>query len=188
MIPVQDQELTQMVKSKTGIELSTFYISESEKVWGMMAGIPGKPTMLLSKPLYECFNKDELQFVVLHELGHYASQHSIKELVVSLTLLGAGFFILKRMKTLKAALVTSVCLGILFGLLALQCGKFNEYEADQYAMTRMDNPEGAVQAAYRFKEAYNQPDKETLMHILLFRRIPYYERINTARKEIEARE
>jgi Zn-dependent protease with chaperone function len=184
---VENLELTQTIAAKTGVDLPYFYISDSEKVWGMMAGIPGRPTMVLSRPLYESFTMDELQFVVLHEMGHYKNQHSVKEFFVSLILLGISFNLLKKMHKTRPALITAVCLGFFFGVLAIQYGMVNERQADHYAITRMDHPSGAVEAAYRFRDAYNQPDHDDLLHRLLFRRIPYYERVENARAEIVKR-
>lgn len=185
--PHQDSDLTKMIQAKTGVNLSTFYLSDSKQLFGMMSGIPGHPTLLLSEALYSTFSEDELQFVVLHEMGHYVQMHTAKETLLGIILVTLGILILKKQRQVKKTLLVSIILGAVFGLILLQYGKFNEYEADHYAITKMDDPQGAIDAAYRFKEAYSHPDRDSSIHMLFYRRIPYYERINTAEIEIANR-
>lgn len=187
IVSTTNPELTQMITNKTGVQLSVFYISQSSEIFGMMSGIPGHPTMLLSEPLYKTFDYDELQFVLLHEMGHLVLQHTLKELALGAVLAILGILLLKRVKNFKQALILSAILGSIFGVIALQYGKLNEYAADQFAIDRMNNPTGAIDAAYKFKDAYNQPEKDSLKFILFYRRIPYYERIEIAKREIERR-
>src|SRR4030066_1530533 len=68
-----------LIKSKTGLQLESFRIIASPRLYAVMIGVPGKPYMLLSSRLNQEFTDSEKEYVVLHETGHYLLHHAIKE-------------------------------------------------------------------------------------------------------------
>ena len=69
-ISLKDKWIHETVLKKTGLRLLDITIFHDKKMYGMMAGIPFWPKMILSEGLYKALNKDELEWVILHEAGH----------------------------------------------------------------------------------------------------------------------
>lgn len=184
---LQDQKVQSLLKDKADLDSVTIYLAESKAPYGMMAGFPGHPVMVLSKNLYETFSFDQLEFVVFHEAGHYIYWHSVQEFVFGLILAILGIFIIKKLQGKVNVYFLAIFLGSIFGVFALNFGKLKESEADAFAIQKMTNPNGAVEAAYKFKEAYDQPEKDNFWESIMFRRIPFYERIKNAEEEINNR-
>ncbi len=67
---VENPQIQQLIKDKTRIDVESIKISESDR-----------PQLFLSRELYNSFTPDEVEYVVLHEAGHYALAHSVKELL-----------------------------------------------------------------------------------------------------------
>jgi Zn-dependent protease with chaperone function len=111
---------------------------ETDKVWGMMAGLPPKPYMVISNDAYENMTKDELQWVLLHEVGHWVLGHNIKMILVQAVFILIGFFILQYIHVYQWLL--AVFLGILLAAIHTQVARLFEYEANSYALSRMDHP------------------------------------------------
>ena len=185
---VEDRQLTDMIRQKTGVEVKTITISESERPFGMMVGIPGRPQLILSRALYRDFSPDELQYVVLHETGHYAFAHSLKELGLGLALLVVGVLMLRRTRKGWLGVVVAIVLGFVFGVTLIQQGKYNELQADAYSLSHMDNPEGMITATERFRSYYGVSYTQTnnkVFQWLFYRGNPYDNRIKMAKAEIE---
>jgi len=67
---IKDEWIKNVVKKKTGLNLFDVTLFHDKKMYGMIAGLPFWPKMILSTGLYKSFNKDELEWVILHEAGH----------------------------------------------------------------------------------------------------------------------
>src|SRR3990167_7649858 len=75
----QDKWITNLVNKTSEVKLQKFLLVGSRELFGGMSGLPGKPLLSLSKTLYKTFTQKELEYVILHELGHYINIHPLKE-------------------------------------------------------------------------------------------------------------
>lgn len=98
-----------------------------------------KPYMIISKDAYEKFNKDEMQWLLFHESGHYILWHSGKMILLHLFFLFVGFIILS---SISSKILLTFLLGILFAIIYIQIVRRFEYEANYFALSKMDNPKG----------------------------------------------
>src|SRR3989344_1925236 len=62
---VNDQWIKSTVKKKTGLSLLDITIFHDKRMYGMMAGLPFWPKLIISEGLYKSFNKDEMEWVIL---------------------------------------------------------------------------------------------------------------------------
>ncbi|HIH11203.1 TPA: M48 family metalloprotease [Candidatus Woesearchaeota archaeon] len=185
---IKDERIYKLLLSKTKAQIKSIKISESALPFGMMIGIPNRPQLILSRKLYGTFNQDEIDYVVLHEAGHYMLHHSIKELLLGLLFLVVGIFLLNNVTIFSVGVIPAFLLGIGFGILMIQIGRMKELEADKYTLARITNPEGMVTATERFRNAYkNRSSNNKLIRLLLYRGNPYENRIRMANEEIQRR-
>lgn len=181
---IKDKKISEVLWKKAKTKIETIKISESNLLFGAMAGIPGNPQLYLSRKLYESFNWDELEYVLMHEAGHYKLGHSVKELLEGLVFFGIGIAILNKYPNVFLAAI----LGLFFGILMIQIAKFKEVEADTYSLERVGNPKGMITATKKFKNAWKfQDPNNKLIRFLLYRGNPYENRIWMANKEMNRR-
>ncbi len=183
---VHNDSIRQLIKNKTGIEVKTIKISESNSPFGMMIGIPTKPQLLLSRILYDTFTPDELEYVVLHEVGHYYLWHTVTELAIGIILFVDGIVILGSTPSLYKSVPTALLLGLVFGVIMVRLGRLNEYQADAYSLRHMTNPRGMVLATNKFKSHY-KGNRNKIIEFLFYRGNPFDNRIKMAEAEIERR-
>jgi len=180
---IKDSPIIGVIKDKTGLILDSFRIIASPRLYAVMIGVPGKPYMMLSSKLNQEFTGSEKEYVVLHETGHYLLHHTVKEAVFFLTLFAIGCLLIR-----KRPWYFIPTIGIVFGLLYIQFGMKNEYEADHFAATHISDPNGMITATEKFKNQNFPPiDDNGIKWKLLYRSTPYNERINIANKEIKSR-
>ena len=186
---VKDKKLLDLIIRKAKLHLSCIRISSSSKLWGMMIGLPKLPLMFLSRPVYETFTEDELEYVILHETGHYVLSHSTKLAVLYFSLLGMGF----------AAVSNSdnpffwIIIAVIIGGIQLQISRLCEHDADSFALRHIANPKGMITATRKFEKSYRDlkwlhHSEDTLLSRLMYMGIPYNERVRSAEREIKRRE
>lgn len=181
---IKDKHISNIILQKTNTKIEYIKISESDYLFGMMVGIPGNPQLILSRKLYETFDPDELEYVLLHEAGHYQLAHSVKELLYGLMLGVIGVFILIKYPNTIFALF----LGLFFGIVMVQIGRYKEIQADRYSLKRMANPEGMIIATEKLKKAWHdKSSKNPIVRLLFYRGNPYENRIKMAEAEIQRR-
>lgn len=185
---IKDKTLLDLIVKKTGLRLASIRISSSAKPWGMMIGLPRFPYMILSRTLYENFNPDEVEYVVLHETGHYVLAHSAKLAVLFVSFLTMGFVLISN----STALFTWMSVGLVIGMVMIRMSRIFEYEADDFAVKHMANPQGMITATHKFQEAYKNfdlipHDEDTPIGTFIYMGIPYNQRVRTAEKEIQRR-
>lgn len=169
--------ISKILSAKAKTKIDTIKMTESDLLFGMMVGIPGNPQLILSRKLYETFSKDELEYVILHEAGHYKLGHSVKELTEGIVFFGLGLLILNRFPNLLLAAV----LGLIFGILMIQLAKISELEADNFSLKRVGNPKGMITATEKFYKVWKHQDpKSPLIRFLFYRGNPYENRIKMA--------
>jgi len=186
---INDNELQQLIFNKTGVNIKSIKISESKRPFGMMIGIPTSPQLILSRNLYETFSPQEMEYVLIHEAGHYKLWHGVIELIIGLVLLIAGLFVFKNVHP-PLSVVIAVILGVVLGVIMIRVGGLHEYQADNFTVRRMTNPEGMIQATNKFKNFYGKSYTENnkLLHFLFYRGNPYDNRIKMAEDEIKRRQ
>lgn len=133
---IHDPKILRFIQKKTGLALRKIKLLDTQTTWGMMAGIPGMPYMVISKDAYETFTKDELQWLFLHEAGHYVLRHNVKSVLVQGALLAIGTGILIVVPHLLAAILLAVVGSMIYPQIARRF----EYEANAFAVARMDSP------------------------------------------------
>lgn len=150
---VHDAWIQSIVKKKTGLSLLDITIVHTSKMYGMMAGLPFWPKMILSEGLYESFNKDELEWVILHEAGHCVLWHNLQALLIQIGMMSIGIY---TTMYLKVSLLGTIFIAILFSLITIHITRWGiEYMADRYSIRRVDNPGGVITAQDKFRKAYN---------------------------------
>lgn len=139
---IKDQKILNLIKNKTGLKLTKVKLLDTNKTWGMMAGIPSMPYMVIAKDAYENFTEDEMQWLLLHEAGHYILWHNIKMMLLQLFFIILGLLILMNFNTYINLFILSLGLGIIFAIVHTQIARKFEYEANYFAISKMDNPKG----------------------------------------------
>ena len=184
---IENQQIQQLIQDKTGIDIKAIKISESDHPFGMMIGIPTKPQLILSRGLYETFTSDEIEYVVLHEAGHYKLWHGVIEFIVGVILFVIGILVLRKINVLKLSIPTALVLSLIFGILMVRLGHSHELQTDGYTVKKMTNPEGMIQATYKFQNYHRKRYTKTrnkVIQFLFYRGNPYENRIKMAREEI----
>lgn len=187
---ISDNKVRDLILNKTGLDIQSIKISESPKLFGMMIGIPTKPQLIFSRGLYDSFSPDEMEYVALHEAGHYKLWHGMIELVAGIFLFIVGVLILKRIDLLLVSIIASLIFGLIFGILMIRLGRVHEYQADRYSLARMMNPEGMIQATDKFRNYHGQKYTENnnkIIQFMFYRGNPYDNRIVMAKEEIARR-
>lgn len=176
---VENPQLTEFIKQKTSVAVNDFFIVNSDSLFGGMTGIPTRPVMTISKRMYETFSQGELNYVVLHETGHYVYRHTVKELVIQLVIVIAAFFVFRHLGIGNKNLVVGSSLvgGVIIGIIMVQLMRQFEWQADTFALQRLDDPQSMVEATKKLQTAWGGPSDTSLTRKLFYRGIPYSERI-----------
>ncbi|MCX6732642.1 MAG: M48 family metalloprotease [Candidatus Roizmanbacteria bacterium] len=185
---IKDKNLLDTIFTKTGLRLASIRVSSSLKPWGMMIGLPRYPYMILSQGMYDSFDKSEVEYVLLHESGHYILAHSAKLAILYISFLIMGFIFIS---TIQIPLMW-IAAALIIGLIQIQMSRLCEYEADAFTLQRMTNPKGMIMATKKFANAYKhfdvvRHDEDAFLGRLIYMGIPYNERIRNAEAEIKKR-
>lgn len=182
-----DKKILDLIYLKTGLRLPHFWVYDTHDFWGLMAGIPGRPQMFLSTYALNNFSDDELDWLLLHESGHYVLGHTIKEAIYQSILIAVGVFALWQFNTIYLA----IALGLLLGVMGVQMGKHHEYEAEMYALSRVTNPQGMIHSGERgVRKWYKNRGIVGSLLRKLFNRweaTMHYHRIGMAKHELKIR-
>ncbi len=188
---IENEQIRQLINKKTGTDIRLIKISESNRPFGMMIGIPGKPQLILSRNLYDTFTPGEMEYVLLHEVGHYKLWHGVVELIAGTILLAIGILVLRKISPFPTSILSAIALGVVFGIIMIRLGKAHEYQADNFSLKNMTNPEGMIQATNKFRGFYRKrsytENNNKLISFLFYRGNPYNNRIKMAQTEIERR-
>lgn len=182
---INDKWIKKIVKKKTGLDLLDITIFHEKRMYGMMAGLPFWPKMILTEGLYENFNKDELEWVVLHEAGHCILWHNLQALLIQLLILGLGIY---AMIYFKLNLISSLLFSILMSLICIQIIRWLiEYRADKYSISKVENPKGVITAQLKFREnSHKNPfsNEDSILRFLLVWNIYPETRIRMAKARL----
>lgn len=182
---IDDKWIKSVVKKKTGLQLLDITLFKDKKMYGMMAGLPFWPKMILSEGLYKNFNKDELEWVILHEAAHCVLWHNLEAFLIQMFVLIGGIYLLWITKMnlflipLFSLVASFVCVQIIRWAI--------EYMADKYSIDRVDNPKGVISAQDKFRKNYYKNsfnDEKSIFRFLLHWNIYPSKRIEMARKKL----
>lgn len=165
---IKDKWIFDTVKKKTGLKLLDITLFHDNKMYGMMAGLPFWPKMILSTGIYESFNKDELEWVILHEAGHCVLWHNLQSFLIEMVVLFFGTFIIKAG---KMGLLEVIPIYIILSVICIQIIRWStEFIADKYSISRVDNPKGVITAQDKFRNNYkdNYMNSEKSLFRMLF--------------------
>ena len=170
------------MKEKTKLPLSIKIMDEKNKMIGFMVSSPPfKPLMLFSEKLHKAFTDDEMQWVILHESGHYLMWHNLKfALSQILIFLVVVYFSIKT--NIGNALL--MLLLVISAIIYIQIAKVFEYQVDTYAAKNMDNPRGMITGNIKIRDANKGFLSNSIMKHLLTIAVPYEERIKLANRQI----
>ncbi len=145
---IRDNQISSLVKNKTGLSLKRIIVFNSEKMFGMMPGIPLWPELILSSRMIKELNKDELEWVILHEVAHCVFWHVPKTFLIQVFVWAIGLWLTSLSQSLILVLLFSLTLS----LLSIQVFRLLEWEADKFAINNVDNPQGVITAQEKFKK------------------------------------
>lgn len=182
----ENTELILMMRKKTKLPLSIKIIDEKNKMIGFMVSSPPfKPLMLFSEKLYKSFTDDEMQWIILHEGGHYLMWHNLKFALSQILLFIAVIYFGQRTNVGTAVLFLLL---IVSAIIYIQIAKIFEYQTDTYAAENMDNPHGMITGNMKMRNANKGFLSNPIMKQLLTIAVPYEERIKIARKQLYFKE
>ncbi len=149
---IVDEWILNTIKDKSGLVLKDLTIYHDKKPYGMMAGFPPFPELIISEKLYRIFNKDEMEWVILHEVGHCVLWHNLKAMMIELLLIFGGIFFIK---TVQLNIFLTILLSFILSIMSVQIiRRLIEYEADKFSISRVANPQGVITAQAKFKKYY----------------------------------
>jgi Zn-dependent protease with chaperone function len=151
---IEDQKILDLVYKKTGVKLSKIRVYKTDVVWAMMSGFPSRPYMILSEDVLKRFNKDELEWVLLHESGHHVLWHNVKLVLFHIIFLLFGIWVLLNIPSLYLSILVAPVLSVLLAVLYFQLARQLEREANSYALKRMDNPKATITIAEKAKQRW----------------------------------
>lgn len=184
---LKDDWINSVVKKKTGLNLKNITLFKDEKMYGMMTGLGPliMPRMVLSEGLYKNLNKDELEWVILHEAGHCVLLHNLQSLIIELIFLATGLYLIS---TQNINLFLIPIISFVFSIISIQIIRLmTEYTADMYSISRVDNPHGVITAQDKFRKNYTGSifsNEKSIIRFLLHWNIYPSQRIKMARKRL----
>ena len=184
---LKDDWINSVVKKKTGLNLKDITLFKDPKMYGMMTGLGPwiMPRMILSEGLYKNLNKDELEWVILHEAGHCVLLHNLQSLIIELVFLGTGLYLIS---TQNINLFFIPILSLILSILSIQIIRLmTEYTADMYSISRVDNLEGVITAQDKFRKNYKGSifsNEKSIVRFLFHWNIYPSQRIKMARKRL----
>lgn len=167
--PLERTELQDRVKrlcSESGFSVEgifSFNMSKNtKKANAGFTGIGKSKRVILGDTLLEKFSDDEIETILAHELGHYYHRHIWKGIFVGTVSTFFGLFVTSRLYAVSLPLfgfrqiddlaalpLLGVWLGVfglIFSPLTNGISRKHEYEADQFAVRKSQNPNAFVGA------------------------------------------
>ncbi len=182
VLPLNDEELkTRISNLAKGAEIKvenvfSFDMSKNtKKANAAFTGLGKTKRIILGDTLLNDYNKDEIETVIAHELGHYKHKHIIKNLIFGTVASFLTFFIISLLYknslnwfdfesiTQVAALPLLSLWAMIIGLIQSPIGNIisrkYEYEADRYAIESTLKPESFIKTLNKLTDQ-NLGDRE----------------------------
>lgn len=182
---IKDKWIKNIIKKKSGLTLLDITLFYDKKMYGMMAGLSFWPKMILSTGLYKSFNKDELEWVVLHEAGHCVLWHNLQSFLIEMVTLAFGIYLI-NISNINLFVIPIHAL--LLGIVCIHLIRWTtEYVADKYSINLVDNPIGVISAQEKFRKNYSKNfmnDEKSIFRFLFHWNIYPAQRIEMAKQRI----
>lgn len=156
---IDDEFIRGVARDKVGVELDSITLVNSERPFAFVTVAAPGAKVFISRVMYEGFEREEMEYVVLHELGHLQLQHQWKEVTWAVGLMMALYGLVLKLAPRGKRLIGVMIAGAVGGLLLIQIGRGHEYEADRYAVERLDNTSGAYGATIKLQRFYDANGK-----------------------------
>jgi len=179
---IVDRWILKAIKDKTGLVLKNLIIFHDKRPYAMMAGIYPFPKLIISEEMYKVFNKDEIEWVILHEAGHHLLWHNLEAIVIEGTMLVLG---VKLINLFMLNIFLSGVLSLIFSILTVQIIRYAiEYQADKYSIKKVSNPQGVITAQEKLRKYYKDSlfgSERSFVRMLLSWNITPAQRIKIAK-------
>lgn len=180
--PLDDDELKKRINAlatKAGLKIENVYkfdmSKNTKKANAAFTGLGKTKRIILGDTLLEDFDKDQIETVIAHEMGHYAKKHIVKNLlmgtlssfltlwIISLlynwSLPVFGFTRPDEIAAFPLILLWSTIIGIIQTPLTNYISRRFEYEADEYAVRITGKKEALAEALNKLTDQ-NLGDRE----------------------------
>lgn len=178
---IEDRWITTTLKKKTGLTLKRITIFETDALFALMPATPIRPSMILSRGLYETFERDELEWIILHEAAHCVKWHTIKMTWAQIIILVCGISIIYWIQS--SFLILTILLAIVASLISIQIMRLFEWEADKFSINRVDKPEAVISAQKKFRK-FNKINEKSITRKFMYWNILPSDRIKLAKKNL----
>ncbi len=147
-----DKWILNTIKVKTGLVLRNLTIFHDQRPYAMMGGIYPFPMLIISEKMHKAFNRDELEWVILHEAGHHLLWHNLKAIVIEIGMIVIG---IRLVSLFQLNIFLAAILSLLFSLLTVQIIRYTiEYSADKFSIKRVTNPQAVITAQAKLQKFY----------------------------------
>jgi Zn-dependent protease with chaperone function len=148
---ISDKWIYETIYKNTGLKLSDITLFKDKRIYGMMAGLPVWPKMILSEGLYKTLERDELEWVVLHEAAHCVLWHNLKAFLIEVFFIFTGVVTIAKY---NLNFFESSVLSVVFSLVCIQLIRWLiEYSADKFSILRVSNPMGVISAQEKIRKS-----------------------------------
>lgn len=162
-----DRWIIDTVKEKTGLALKNITIFYDKRPYAMMGGIYPFPILIISEKMRKVFNKDEMEWVILHETGHHLLWHNLQAIIIEGLVISLG---IKLINFFMLNIFLVGVLSIFLSILTIQIIRYLiEYQADKFSILRVSDPEGVITAQTKLKKYYKDSlfnSEKSLLRIL----------------------
>jgi Zn-dependent protease with chaperone function len=129
----------------------------------------------LSTSLIESFRDEELEWVIMHEIGHIKYKHPKKLIFNSMWNLLFGFVLISFMPSL------TIVVSIILGVFHLRVENSLELEANRFALESIENGVNAqISATKNFQNFNDRSEIHEFLYDLFTGQVPYSKRIKQA--------
>jgi Zn-dependent protease with chaperone function len=133
--------LAQEAATRLQVEPVNVFIVRSKEANAYTFGLDSPKTIVLYSPLFQLMDRQELQFIIGHEMGHVKLGHTVLNSIVG------GM----------AGIPASVSAALLLNLALMSWNRACEYSADRAGMLACANPNKAISALLKLEARSENP-------------------------------
>lgn len=182
---VVDEHIISFIREKTGVPLGYVVYLESKHTNAFMVGIPGFPQLVITNKLKKLLNREELEFVLLHELGHYVHFDTIRYFFLQLLLFFIGFILAYTFYFGSYSFIYDVIVAFVLASIYMQFVKKYERQADLYAISKLENITAMSGALRKLSKELSFPQSNLLYRSFLDGHEDTVKRVLAAESQIE---